>query len=89
MGVIAQQVAEVAPELVDVGEDGVYSIKPLEFIPYLIRAVQQLSGGMEAARKVEYSDPYSKAEKTAFIQQIQNKRKKQKGVAEDANIKNR
>lgn len=89
MGVIAQQVAEVAPELVDVGDDGVYSIKPLEFIPYLIRAVQQLSSGTEAARKVEYRDPYSKAEKTAFIQQIQNKRKKTKGVAEDANIKNR
>lgn len=45
MGIIAQQVHEVIPEAVKVSEKtGLYSVNQLAFIPYLIKAVQELSG---------------------------------------------
>ena len=45
MGVIAQQVQEVIPEAVKVSDkNGLYSVNQLAFIPYLIKAVQELSG---------------------------------------------
>ena len=45
MGVIAQQVQEIIPEAVKVSDKtGLYSVNQLAFIPYLIKAVQELSG---------------------------------------------
>ena len=42
VGVIAQQVEKFIPEAVDVSDKGLYSVKNDVFIPYLIRAMQQL-----------------------------------------------
>ncbi len=44
IGFIAQQVEMVEPDLVHIdSDDGHYSIKPVEFIPYLVKAIQELS----------------------------------------------
>lgn len=64
MGIIAQQLETVAPHLVHVDEEGKYSIKMMEFIPYLIGAIQELSGGKKEAI---WADPYTDAEKAEFV----------------------
>ena len=44
IGLIAQQVEKVEPSLVDISaEDGHYSLKTVDLVPYLIKAVQELS----------------------------------------------
>ena len=44
IGLIAQQVEKVEPSLVDINiDDGHYSLKTFELVPYLIKAVQELS----------------------------------------------
>jgi hypothetical protein len=72
LGMIAQQVQTVAPELVD--EDpktGKLSIKTTKFIPYLIKAVQELyeSSAMSiySLRRSTWSDKYSLEDKEAFV----------------------
>ena len=53
IGYVAQQIQEIIPELVHEGEDGVLSIKQLEIIPYLSKAIQELSARIdELERKV-------------------------------------
>lgn len=45
MGMIAQQVQEVIPEAVKVSDKtGLYSINQIALIPYLVKAIQELSG---------------------------------------------
>lgn len=64
MGVIAQQVAEVIPEAVDVSEEtGLYSIKMSVFIPYLIRAIQELTSSMRGINLLQ-EDAYTPKEYT-------------------------
>lgn len=43
IGIIAQQLQNVLPNLITENADNKLSIKPIEFIPYLIKAVQELS----------------------------------------------
>ena len=43
IGIIAQQLQNVLPNLIAENADSKLSIKPIEFIPYLIKAVQELS----------------------------------------------
>lgn len=43
IGIIAQQLQDVLPNLIAENSDNKLSIKPIEFIPYLIKAVQELS----------------------------------------------
>lgn len=43
IGIIAQQLQSVLPNLIAENSDNKLSIKPIEFIPYLIKAVQELS----------------------------------------------
>ncbi len=53
IGYVAQQIQEIIPELVHEGEDGVLFIKQLEIIPYLSKAIQELSARIdELERKV-------------------------------------
>lgn len=73
IGVIAQQLQEVLPALVDENkETGRLSIKTDKIIPYLIKAVQELAiyitGGVSALSAVEeWEDSYSASEKAEFI----------------------
>lgn len=64
MGIIAQQLQQIAPELVD-DTKGYLQIKTTKFIYYLIKAIQELSDSSKY-KKVEWVDPYTLLEKKAF-----------------------
>ena len=67
IGIIAQQLQLVAPELVVEAPDGHLSIKTTKFIFYLIKAVQELSEKMGLEYdKAQWSDPYTLLEKKVF-----------------------
>lgn len=72
LGVIAQQLQEVAPHLVDENkETGKLSIKINKFIPYLIKAVQELSAmvdkGGHSPKPHKWVDPYKEADKQLIV----------------------
>lgn len=70
-GIIAQQLREVAPELVTEDEDGILSINTTSLIFYLIKAVQELSGGHIDS---DWTDPYTEEEKQEICNKINEKR---------------
>lgn len=51
IGYIAQQLEQIEPDLVTKTIDGTYAVKPLELIPYLVGAVQQLKAEVEELRE--------------------------------------
>lgn len=51
IGYIAQQMEKIEPNLVVKEKDGTYAVKPLELIPYLIGAVQQLKKEIEELKE--------------------------------------
>jgi hypothetical protein len=72
LGMIAQQVQTIAPELVDEdSKTGRLSIKTTKFIPYLIKAVQELyevnAVSTYDLRRSMWSDEYSLEDKEAFV----------------------
>ena len=87
IGLIAQQVERVEPSLVDINTyDGHYSLKTTELIPYLIKAVQELStqvkelqgAKIRKARSISdsvYQDTFSMDEKIAYTKSLQEKQK--------------
>lgn len=78
IGVIAQQVQEVAPELIHESEDGILSIKSDKFIWYAIKAIQELSSllNVRSEKKLkahtDYYD-YSDEEKTKYAEKCKIK----------------
>lgn len=76
LGVIAQQVQEIAPELVSEDENGVLSINQTRLIQYLLAAVKELAGlVIPSPMKMlfstqEYSSNYTEEEKREFLQRI-------------------
>lgn len=71
IGIIAQQLQKVAPELVSEEKDGHLSIKTTKFIFYLIKAVQELSQRMGLDyEKVDWSDPYTLLDKKTFCAKL-------------------
>ena len=73
IGIIAQQLQLVAPELVSEELDGHLSIRTTKFIFYLIKAVQELSEriGLDY-EKASYSDPYSLLDKKVFCAKLED-----------------
>lgn len=69
IGIIAQQLQLIAPDLVQEEKDGHLSIKTTKFIFYLIKAIQELSG--EGYEKVPWSDPYTLLEKAEFCAKLE------------------
>lgn len=69
IGIIAQQLEMVAPDLVEYHSDGHMSIKTTKFIFYLIKAIQELSQGHDWD-KAEWNDPYSLIEKEIFCSKL-------------------
>lgn len=63
IGIIAQQLQEFAPELVE-EKDGHLSIKTMKLIFYLIKAVQELSSKTE--KRIVWQDPYTLLDKKVF-----------------------
>lgn len=84
IGIIAQQLQEIIPELVmENTSNGKLSIKENKFVPYLIKAIQELYGLIKqnpdnSARTLMFQsdpediwkDPYSVEEKKAFAKSI-------------------
>jgi hypothetical protein len=68
IGIIAQQLEQIAPELVQQEQDGHLSIKTTKFIFYLIKAIQELSG--DGYEKIPWSDPYSLKDKLEFCAKL-------------------
>lgn len=69
IGIIAQQLAQFAPELVSESKNGYLSIKTTKFIFYLIKAIQELS--MEKGyKKKPWNDPYSLKKKEQFCSML-------------------
>lgn len=79
LGIIAQQVQEIAPELVSEDENGVLNINQTRLIQYLLAAIKELAelvipSPMKALfDKQEYTSHYTEEEKQKFLQQIQEK----------------
>jgi hypothetical protein len=48
VGVIAQDVQTVLPEAVDVGDDGMLSMRYTDLVPVLVKAIQELTARLEA-----------------------------------------
>lgn len=69
IGVIAQQLQQVIPDLVQEEKDGHLSIKTTKFIFYLIKAIQELSG--DGYEKVPWSDPYTLLDKKIFCAKLE------------------
>lgn len=73
IGVIAQQLQTILPDLVHEDEStGKLSIKINKFIPYLIKSIQELTdyitGGVSTfSLNRSWIDPYTEEEKTAFV----------------------
>lgn len=69
IGVVAQQLREVAPELVSEDKDtGVLSIKESRLVYYCIKAIQELAGKSDGKKRGgKWEDTYSKEEKDEFI----------------------
>ena len=76
LGVIAQQVQEIAPELVSEDENGVLNINQTRLIQYLLAAVKELAGlvipsPMKALFSTQnYSSNYTEEEKQEFLERI-------------------
>ena len=76
MGVIAQQVQEIAPELVSEDENGVLSINQTRLIQYLLAAVKELADLVTPSpmkmlfSTQNYSSNYTEEEKQEFLERI-------------------
>lgn len=89
IGLIAQQVEKIEPSLVDINDDdGHYSLKTVELVPYLIKAVQELSAQVKELQGIKirkarstdyyvYQDIFSVEEKIKYTKSLQKKQKQQ------------
>ncbi len=69
VGVIAQQLYEVAPELIQESVDGYLQLKEGKLVYYCIKAIQELSdkiGGKKTNRTSKWKDTYELSEKQRF-----------------------
>lgn len=79
IGIIAQQLLEVAPELVETCSDGHLQLKADKLVYYCIKAIQELCGTLDLGYQVPvWSDPYTLLEKKIFCNKLN------KGVEKEA-----
>lgn len=91
IGIIAQQLQTILPDLVFEDEGNTkLSIKLLKFIPYLIKAIQELSleiGITNNSESKEYTNTISLKEKKKFLKTIRNQEDKNIETLETNSIK--
>lgn len=83
LGFISQQIeADASSDLIYYDEDNdAYQIKEMSFIPYLVKAVQQLynmivpASGIMKTRAKRWTDPYTELEKEAYVAKQEEIRK--------------
>lgn len=72
LGVIAQQAEMILPEVIGASsKGGIKTISYMHFIPYLIKAVQEISQKLDMVennKKVQWKDDMTEEEKRAFIE---------------------
>lgn len=79
IGIIAQQLQEVLPDLVvEDAETGKLSITLVKFIPYILKAIQELSGSDTSDKKSETKGKrdkrsYSLEDKIEFVETVKDK----------------
>lgn len=86
LGMIAQQLQEVEPSLVHTDPDtGLLSVKTTAFVPYLIKAVQELTALVQDTRSRSaanshgaWVDPYTPEEKAEAVSKVKNAPKKER-----------
>lgn len=95
IGMIAQQLQTIEPSLVyEDPSTGKLSIKTTKFIPYLIKAIQQLSDtngastyNMKYAGKpAKWTDQYSISEKEAFVKDVKSNEYVPQNVEKTENV---
>lgn len=73
VGIIAQQIQDFLPELVsEDGSDGHLCINENKFLPYILRAIQQLTDIVDPqaySRIARWRDPYTIKQKRAYIEE--------------------
>lgn len=76
VGIIAQQLQEVIPELVgENSETGMLSIKVDRFIPFLVKSIQELyemCGGKKSKKNNKWTDTTLDKDKQTFLKSIKN-----------------
>lgn len=78
IGVIAQQLVEVAPELVETCSDGHLQLKADKLVYYCIKAIQEMCAALNMGYQVPiWSDPYTLLEKKTFCAKLENGKAKE------------
>ena len=67
IGIIAQELRELYPDLVEEGQDGHLSVNYIELVPVLIQAIQELKGELEDIRGLSKSMTRSIGEGTSDL----------------------
>lgn len=71
IGIIAQQLLNVAPELVETCSDGHLQLKADKLVYYCIKAIQEMCASLNMGYQVPvWSDPYSLLEKKIFCTKL-------------------
>ena len=66
IGLIAQELQELFPTLVEKGQDGYLAVNYMELVPVLIRAIQELKAELDVTR-AEASAPITRAQSTTDV----------------------
>lgn len=73
IGIIAQQLLNVAPELVETCSDGHLQLKADKLVYYCIKAIQEMCASLNMGYQVPvWSDPYTLLEKKTFCAKLKN-----------------
>lgn len=73
IGIIAQQLLNVAPELVENCSDGHLQLKADKLVYYCIKAIQEMCANLNMGYSVPiWSDPYTLLEKKTFCAKLEN-----------------
>lgn len=71
IGIIAQQLLEVAPELIEHCSDGHLQLKSDKLVYYCIKAIQELCASLKMGYQIPaWSDPFTLLEKKTFCAKL-------------------
>lgn len=78
IGIIAQQLLEIAPELVETCSDGHLQLKADKLVYYCIKAIQEMCAALNMGYQVPvWSDPYTLLDKKTFCAKLGNGKAKE------------
>lgn len=87
IGIIAQQIQEKAPELVELCDDGHLQLKADKLVYYCIKAIQELCEHLDMGYTVPvWSDPFTLLEKKTFCAKLESGRESKEQPLPDVPI---